>query len=313
MKETLLLVLIFFPAMVMPSTSSGLAISLPGCPDKCGNVSIPYPFGIGAGCAAGNLNHYFTLTCNDSFQPPRPMLGNGDRAAEVIDISLEYGEMRVYGDVSYRCFTSNTTVSDYRRTGFVLDTTPFILSTTRNRFTVIGCNTLGIIGGHKDNSSDLYVAGCYSYCEGINSTSDGAACTGTGCCETTISSNLTVFEAILYNQSRVWTFNPCFYAMLVEEGWYSFSRQDLVKHLGFKKERATKGVPVVNDWAIRNSSCPNDGAKAPKDYACVSSNSYCVSASNGPGYLCNCSIGYEGNPYLPNGCQGKLFPQITLL
>ncbi|XP_062201889.1 wall-associated receptor kinase 1-like [Phragmites australis] len=307
MQEALVLVLIFLlPVTEVSATSSGsgIAISLPGCPHKCGDVTIPYPFGIGDGCAASSLNRYFTVICNDSFQPPRPMIDNPSGAAEVIDISLDHGEMRLYGDVSYSCFTSNTTMSANFTAGFTLDGTPFIPSTTRNRFMVIGCNTLGIIGGYMGSNPDLYVAGCYSYCQGINSASDGAPCTGTGCCETTISPNLTEFSALIaVSQSSVWNFNPCFYAMLAEVGWYSFRRQDLVGNLGFINERATRGVPLVSDWAIRNGSCPKDGAKAPKDYACVSSNSYCVSASNGPGYLCNCSQGYEGNPYLHQGCQ----------
>ncbi|KAJ1266405.1 hypothetical protein BS78_08G148600, partial [Paspalum vaginatum] len=230
------------------------------------------------------------------------MFGDVDYDAEVIDISLEHGEVRLYGDVSYICFASNNTSNNYT-SGFSLDTTPLMVS-TRNRFTVIGCNTLWLIGGTMHNSSNLYVAGCYSYCQGINSTSDGAPCTGAGCCETAISSNLTDFTAIIsMDQSSVWDFNPCFYAMLVEAGWYSFRRQDLIGNLGFINNRATKGVPVVNDWAIRNGSCPDQGAESPKDYAYVSANSYCVNASNGPGYLCNCSKGYEGNPYLPGGCQ----------
>ncbi|CAL4905078.1 unnamed protein product [Urochloa decumbens] len=305
MKEALLLVLItIISVTTMSATSSGLAIALPGCPDKCGNVPIPYPFGIGAGCAASGLNRYFTVICNETFQPPRPTVGDPGETAEVIDISLERGEIRLYGPVSYNCFTSNTTMSDNYTAGYGLESTPFIPSTTRNRFTVIGCNTLGIIGGYMQSNPDLYVAGCYSYCQGINGTSDGAPCTGMGCCETTISSNLTNFAGVfVINQSSVWNFNPCFYSMLVEVGWYSFRKQDLVGHLGFINKRAKRGVPVIIDWAIRNSSCPKDGAKAPRDYACVSSNSYCVSANNGPGYLCNCSDGYEGNPYLPKGCQ----------
>ncbi|CAN6352392.1 unnamed protein product [Urochloa humidicola] len=305
MKEALLLVLITtISVTTMSATSSGLAIALPGCPDKCGNIPIPYPFGIGAGCAATGLNRYFTVSCNETLQPPRPTVGDPGETAEVIDISLERGEIRLYGPVSYNCFTSNTTMSDNYTAGYGLESTPFIPSTTRNRFTVIGCNTLGIIGGYMHSNPDLYVAGCYSYCQDINSTFDGAPCTGMGCCETTISSNLTNFAGVfVINQSSVWNFNPCFYSMLVEVGWYSFRKQDLVGHLGFVNGRAKRGVPVIIDWAIRNSSCPKDGEKAPKDYACVSSNSYCVSASNGPGYLCNCSDGYEGNPYLPKGCQ----------
>jgi len=302
MKEALfLLVFLMSQVRVISTTSSKLAVSLPGCPAKCGNITIPYPFGIGAGCAATSLNPYFAVTCNDTFQPPRPMIGHTSTPREVIDISLEHGEVRVYGPVGYSCFKANNTISENYTAEFSLEGTPLIASTTKNRFTVIGCSALGIIGGRNP---DPYVAGCFSYCQGINNTEDGAACTGMGCCETTISPNLTVILAEVSNMSISWIFNPCFYAMLVEVGWYSFRKQDLVGHR-FINERATRGAPVVSDWAIRNGSCPKERTIAPKDYACVSTNSYCISASNGPGYLCNCSEGYGGNPYLREGCQGN--------
>ncbi|TVU49049.1 hypothetical protein EJB05_00340, partial [Eragrostis curvula] len=243
MKEALAFLLLIFPAT---TSSSRLAISLPGCPDKC------------VRCA-------FT------------------------------GLLATYAS------KSNTTPTDNYTEWLDLKSTPFIPSIARNRFTVIGCNVLGFLGG---SNPDPYVSGCYTYCQGINSTSDGESCSGNGCCESTIPPNLTLFGALfVMNLSLSWNFNPCFYAMLAEVGWYSFRKQDLVGHLGFIKERAKKGVPLVNDWAIRNGSCPKDGDRVPRDHACVSSNSYCVSATNGPGYMCNCSQGYEGNPYLHNGCQ----------
>jgi hypothetical protein len=179
---------IAFQVAALSATSSRLSMSLSVCPGKCGDVLIPYCIGIGDDYAATSLNSYFTVTCNSTFQSPQPMIGDPltetidislffemghpslciNRCIRLIDISLERSEMRVYSPISYNCFTSNTTVMDNNTGGFDLVDAPFIPSTTRNRFTVVGCSTLGIIGSYMHGNPDLYVAGCYFYCQGIN-------------------------------------------------------------------------------------------------------------------------------------------------
>ena len=62
-------------------------------------------------------------------------------------------------------------------------------------------------------------------------------------------------------------------------------------------------------WMIQNKTC----IEAQRDiatYACRSINSICIQAAvrHNPnfGYRCQCQKGYEGNPYISNGCIGSL-------
>ncbi|KAF7847995.1 hypothetical protein BT93_L2384 [Corymbia citriodora subsp. variegata] len=60
-------------------------------------------------------------------------------------------------------------------------------------------------------------------------------------------------------------------------------------------------APTVVDWLIPNETC--DDAKKDKTTYMCQENSNRIDAENGNGYQCHCLKGFQGNPYLQDGCQ----------
>jgi hypothetical protein len=89
--------LMLTPGSAAPPAATTTATGLgSNCTRRCGNISIPYPFGIELGCYHGTG---FNLTCkqHSHHQPPKLFLGDG--TVEVLDISVEHSTVCIYSPV----------------------------------------------------------------------------------------------------------------------------------------------------------------------------------------------------------------------
>ncbi|WVZ08596.1 hypothetical protein V8G54_021942 [Vigna mungo] len=265
--------------------------ALPGCPNKCGDVSIPYPFGVGKNCSfQTDLN----LNCStDSIL----YVGN----IPVLNITL-LGQLEMSFFVSYICkvdiFNGVT-----EPVSAELNIPSFTISSTENKFMSIGCDTYGYLKSFDNQSRYLSTTGCLTVCgdnlENLENmqTNDGK-CAGRGCCQVDIPprmKNIAIKAYTFNNFSDSPDSNSCSVSFVVKNGGYNFS----MDHLNRVPLNMT---PMIVDWSVGDAPCNVSKDKA--NYACKSDYSVCEDppSAGGNGYLCKCKPGFEGNPYLPQGC-----------
>ncbi|KAG5568013.1 hypothetical protein H5410_064973 [Solanum commersonii] len=278
------LILTLATAQNSTTNSTSITITKPGCPKQCGNVTVPYPFG-------------FELDCNTSADGSQKLL----LGSNIVVYDISDAEFRISNSIGWGCYNSSGAVLDESLawTTF-LETTPYSFS-ARNRFTVVGCDDYASITGPNN-----FEYGCSVSCTSRGDVIE-RECMGKGCCQKQIPKGLKYYNTTMSstkNHTAVWSFNSCGYAFLGEADRFRFQGlPDLGDDLNvdYFYERIKASVPIVLDWAIGSLTCTQ--ALKIENYAC-SANSHCIDSDTGlGGYRCSCNTGYQGNPYLNQGCK----------
>uniref|UniRef100_A0A0D9X9G3 Protein kinase domain-containing protein n=1 Tax=Leersia perrieri TaxID=77586 RepID=A0A0D9X9G3_9ORYZ len=240
------------------TTASAGEIALPGCPSKCGDMDVPYPFGTTPNCSR---HPGFEVICEPATarRTARLRLEPGGRLA--LAISVANATLHISSPVWSFDVGGNTT-----RTGLAFfppgggRRRPYIVSARRNvlvhvvesrKFCYLGKNVKNVIANPATTGSLMHTAS----------------------------------------------------VVAVEKSWWRDKNNVFIVKLSLAAGQAAVQIPVVLDWVFDNTLCTE--ARGRPGYGCVRKNSECVdSRSSAHGYVCRCSDGYQGNPYvMRNGCQ----------
>ncbi|XP_052304847.1 wall-associated receptor kinase-like 8 [Populus trichocarpa] len=244
------LVLVYFQVMLLlwsfddPSLiAEAQAMENPEiCPSACGNVSIPYPFGMREGCYC---DESLEIHCNSS---NIPLLSINGTDLVVTDISV--GDSTI--TVNFPIVFANCDGKE-RNTVVDLGGSPFVFSSDLNNFIASGCDNLALL---IQNQSA--VGGCMSICDHERSNNYLlSSCSGINCCQTSIPSYLKVYNVTLEGVNdgkgpgKKQPAKKCRHAYLVDGNWmdnrvYGWSGSIMTSY----DIRDMDHVPVVLDWGI---------------------------------------------------------------
>ncbi|KAI4975118.1 hypothetical protein ZWY2020_048725 [Hordeum vulgare] len=239
------------------------------CSARCGGIGFSYPFGIEAGC----YHDGFNLTCDHSYRPPKLFLGDG--TVEVLEISIPTDTVCVN---SSSIALSPTVGAPGKKANGAANNVQALLM--------------------EDN---ITVNACATYCPPAPGKGQpfqfplNKECSGIGCCSAAIPKGYTSYSIQVQPPGNVSEFDSESSVYIAEEGSYNVTRLIL---------ETVNTLIVLLDWVINNSTCAKELPGTPAS-GCRSGSSSCQNYTSFAykGYRCSCSAGYEGNPYVVDGCQ----------
>lgn len=175
---------LFFSIFLFLPLAFSLSISKPGCPDQCGTLPIPYPFGVGLKCSR---DPSFDIECNASTNPPKAYLSILNQ--EVIDIDTYHIRVK-YLNIASACYGSSDNVTESSSINLNLTATPYQLSVS-NRLVAIGCDDM--VFGIEEPGGSSFTGGCSAFCSDENKNDSIGYCPadlttsiGNGCCQSPV-------------------------------------------------------------------------------------------------------------------------------
>ncbi|CAL9013282.1 unnamed protein product [Prunus brigantina] len=261
-----------------PCTDGGTTQVVPpmamyGCQEYCGDVLIPYPFGIGSNKSC-YLDDWFEIECSNNLS-----------------------SKTTSSAPHYKPFLKLAQLEDKNR--FTAVSCDFLAVIESDEFVVGGCRS---VCDRNRKCRDLYWTSPKNY---------NASCDiGINCCQTTIPPYLTWMGASILYQGEGRNANCDDYAFLVDKDWFENSSARAVKStrhvpvvLEWKIIKNTSSLEIFGSY-VKNSSF-DPYYYYYYNYTVASFCHIYTSDSNNRSTLsCYCPDGFEGNPYLLETCQG---------
>ncbi|XP_042058718.1 wall-associated receptor kinase-like 1 [Salvia splendens] len=277
--SSLFLITALFLHLATTVAGQTASLSKPGCQEKCGNVVVPYPFGINTNCSA---DISFTIICNETFNPPRPFIMVQVGFEEVVDISLATKTVTVMQSISPLNCSSDRKLQQLAQP---MVTSYATFSNVYNRLVVVGCqNVVSLLPSYGECNP---ICGESSICNGIN------------CCQNIIPPRQREIEFFYRNpQADTNAALSCGYVFMTDQRWLlneyanHTNLHNLSSSISFQSDLR---APLVLEWEFEISNPKTRPGVQCDD---IDLPYVLLGGENMSSTVCSCRHGYQGNPYL---------------